>query len=67
MNKFLDTETAAGADGRIYVFGGRARGDTFSTVEAFDPATGFFTRRANMPTPRFELMAATYRDPRVRI
>jgi N-acetylneuraminic acid mutarotase len=57
---------AFGADGRLYVFGGetggQGTGTNVSTVEAYDPATNTWSTRANMPTARDFLAAATASD-----
>ena len=46
-------------NGRIYVIGGttgnRDSVDTTSIVEAYDPVTGAWTRKTDMPTPRWGL------------
>jgi len=43
---------AAAVDGIIYAIGGWDAGPDFSTVEAYDPATDRWTRKAPMPTRR---------------
>jgi N-acetylneuraminic acid mutarotase len=48
--------TVVAVEGKIYVLGGRFEGSFRSqktdAVEAFDPATGAWERRARMPRPR---------------
>ena len=41
-------------NGKIYVFGGvSSDGKILSTVEEYDPATNTWTKKADMPTPRY--------------
>lgn len=47
--------SASVVNGKIYVFGGRAGGQFFSTVEVYDPATDEWTRKKDMPTGRVGL------------
>ena len=42
----------------IYVIGGMGSGGDKATVEAFDPNSGEWSRKADMPTPRHGLGAA---------
>lgn len=58
---------AAGVGGRMYVFGGytvAADGGEVSLpyVHAFDPRSGGFARRADMPVPVDDAVALVYRD-----
>ena len=53
--------------GKIYIFGGysvAANGDELSTPEvfAFDPATGSYEQKADMPTPVDDMLAVPYQD-----
>ena len=51
-----DRLSSRAVDGIIYAFGGRAAGNRpLSTVEAYDPATDTWTKKADMPTPRDSL------------
>jgi N-acetylneuraminic acid mutarotase len=54
--------SASVVDGKIYVFGGASGGGSgypeMSTVEAYDPATDTWARKADMPAPR-ELLATS--------
>src|SRR5262245_44991115 len=43
---------AAVVNGRIYVIGGKGEDQTFGSVQVYDPATGAWAARANMPTSR---------------
>ncbi|HET7503627.1 MAG TPA: kelch repeat-containing protein [Kofleriaceae bacterium] len=63
---------AAGRDGRIYVMGGIQLGGTpttdplgLSSVEVYTPATDSWSTIGDLPTGRFELMAATGGDGRL--
>jgi len=42
-------------DGKIYVFGGIDQERTLTTVEEYDPATGEWTKKADMPNIRYSL------------
>ncbi len=48
-------------DGKIYVIGGYNGGNSWGspTVEEYDPATDTWTRKADMPTPRWSLATCT--------
>lgn len=53
---------AVAAAGRIYVIGGRWNGrGNLTAVEAYDPATGTWSRMADLPAPRGGHTAATLR------
>jgi hypothetical protein len=63
---------AADRDGRIFAFGGAdhltdGRVAGLSTVEAYDPAANTWTRRARMPTARFNLAATRGNDGRIYV
>lgn len=64
---------ATGKDGRIYVFGGSgdldssSPGATFTAVESYDPASNTWRRAAPMPTPRYDIAAATGKDGRIYV
>ena len=48
--------TCAAVNGILYVIGGHTAFDVrVATVEAYDPVSDQWTRRANMTTPRAEL------------
>lgn len=54
---------AAVVNDKIYVFGGRLSGDEYQQehspmLEEYDPATDTWTRKADIPTPRFQLAGA---------
>ncbi|MEN9978878.1 MAG: kelch repeat-containing protein [candidate division WOR-3 bacterium] len=54
---------AAGAQGRVYVFGGSdAAGNTLSDCWEFNPANNTWTQKAAMPGPRIYHSAVTYND-----
>jgi len=59
---------AAGPDGRIYAIGGRC-GYCYTNprqaVDAYDPSTNTWTTRADLPTRRDSLAAATGADGRI--
>ncbi len=59
--------TAAGLDGLIYVFSGYHQGFPFfsTTTEVYDPGSGFWSRRADVPTPRQGHAAASVPDGRM--
>lgn len=54
--------SASGVDGKIYAIGGRINprsgNSTVATVEEFDPAMNQWTRKASMPTGRYDLATA---------
>lgn len=47
-------------NGKIYAIGGRAGGDSYSTVEEYDPATNTWTRKTDMPTLRNGLSSSVF-------
>ena len=54
---YLATNTV---DGKIYAMGGQGVGrQIHRTVEAYDPVTDAWEKRADMPTARFNLSATT--------
>ena len=58
---------AVNVAGKIYIFGGysvAANGDELSTPEvfAFNPATGRYEQKADMPTPVDDMLAVPYQD-----
>jgi hypothetical protein len=56
------------ADGSVLVAGGFGPANvTFAEIEVFDPATGQWTSRASLPSPRTGLALATLADGRVLV
>lgn len=48
-------------DGKIWIAGGIRDGETLSTVETYDPATGTWQPQPDLPIPLHHATAATYR------
>jgi uncharacterized repeat protein (TIGR01451 family) len=65
----IDMAAAAGADGRIYTFGGYIHAATtdLPTVEAYNPTTGAWESRAPMRTARFLGAAVAANDGRIYV
>src|SRR3989304_6650457 len=49
-------------NGKIYVFGGRAVGQPYTSVEMYDPQTNTWTTKSNMPTARYCLTTCVFND-----
>lgn len=49
---------AATVNGKIYIIGGKAGSKNLSLVEEYDPRTGLWQQKADMPTPRQGAVAA---------
>src|SRR5262249_15208067 len=58
---------ATGADGRIYVIGGCARGGFPDVAEAYSPDTDTWETLAPPPVPRCPVSAAAGRDGRIYV
>jgi len=50
--------TASAVGGRIYAIGGYDRGEYLGVVEEYSPRQDTWTRKADMPTPRFQAVSA---------